>query len=60
MHISSSYVKILGGKNCQPREFPRRGSKAKDVKEKERKRERPKISDYNGQYLSPEPIDGEI
>ena len=35
MHISSSYAKILGETNFQPREFPQSGSKAKDVKEKE-------------------------
>ena len=35
---------------CQPREFPRSGSKAIDVEERE------KVSDFNGQYLSPEPI----
>ena len=29
MHISPSYAKILGETNFQPREFPRRGSKAK-------------------------------
>ena len=34
---------------CHPREFPRSGSKAIDVEERE------KVSDYNGQYLSPEP-----
>ena len=30
MHISSSFVKILGETKFQPREFPRSGSKAKD------------------------------
>ena len=43
MHISSSYTKMLGETNFQPQEFPRSGSKAKDVKERrksERKKER--------------------
>ena len=30
LHISFSYAKILGETNCQPQEFPRSGSKAKD------------------------------
>ena len=34
----SSYAKILGETNVQPREFPRSGSKAKDVKEEEREK----------------------
>ena len=33
MHISSSYAKISGETNFQPREFPRSGSKAKDGKD---------------------------
>ena len=37
----------LGFDNCQPREFPTSGSKAKDIKEKER--ERPKVGNNNGQ-----------
>ena len=48
MHISSSYAKILGETKFQPREFPRSGSKTKDVeREKERKGE--KVSVNNGQ-----------
>ena len=38
LHISSSYAKILGETNFQPREFPRSGSKAKDVEERRRER----------------------
>ena len=34
MHISSSYAKILGETNFQPWEIPRSGSKAKDGREK--------------------------
>ena len=37
--IPSSYAKIRGAGEFQPQEFPRSGSKAKDVKE-ERTRER--------------------
>ena len=37
MHKSSSYAKILGETNFQPREFPQSGSKAKEVKEKKEK-----------------------
>ena len=40
MHISSSYAKILGETNFQPRENPRSGSKAKDGKEKREKKDR--------------------
>ena len=40
------YPKILGKTNFQPREFPRSGSKAKDVKERG---ERPKVGNNNGQ-----------
>ena len=54
LHIHSSYAKILGETNFQPREFPQSGSKAKDVK-KEREKEILKVNDYNGQYLSPAP-----
>ena len=40
LHISSSYAKILGETNFQPREIPRSGSKAKNgEREKERKTE---------------------
>ena len=35
MHISSSYAKILGETNFQPREFPRSRSKEKDGIEQE-------------------------
>ena len=48
MHISSSYAKILGETNFQPRKFPRCGSKAKDG-DKERKEERLNDGDNNGQ-----------
>ena len=44
----------MGEIKFQPREFPWSGSKAEDIKEKEE--ERAKVNDYNGQYLSPEPI----
>ena len=44
LHISSSYVKILGETNFQPLEVPRSGSKAKDGGEK-----RPKVGNNNGQ-----------
>ena len=47
MHISSSYAKILGETNFQPREIPRSGSKAKDGKRKEKKR--PKVGNNKGQ-----------
>ena len=40
LHISSSYATILGETNVHPREFPRRGSKTKDIIERERKREK--------------------
>ena len=55
--MSSSYAKILGETKFQPREFPRSGSNAEDVKEEIRKKRKPMITvnDYNGQYLSPEP-----
>ena len=42
LHISSSYAKILGETNFQPRQFPRNGSKAKD-------RERQNDGNNNGQ-----------
>ena len=48
MHISSSYAKILGEKLFHTWEIPRSGSKAEDG-EKERKKERPKVGDNNGQ-----------
>ena len=44
MHISSSYAKMFGETNFQPREIPRSGSKAKDEKER-----RPKVGNNNGQ-----------
>ena len=37
MHISSSYAKMLEETNFQPREFPRSGSKVKDIEEEEGK-----------------------
>ena len=37
-YVSSSYAKILGETNFQPREFHRSGSKAKDVKEERREK----------------------
>ena len=41
MHISSSYAKMLGETNFQPREIPRIRSKAKD--------EEKKVGNNNGQ-----------
>ena len=38
LHISSSYAKILGETNFQPRELPRSGSKAKDGEKREREK----------------------
>ena len=38
IYLSSSYAKILGKTNFQPQEFPRSGSKAKDVKERKKDR----------------------
>ena len=50
LHLSSSNAKILGETNFRPREFPRSGSKAKDVEEEERKKERrAKVGNNNGQ-----------
>ena len=50
MHISSSYAKILGETNFQPREFPRSGTKAKDgEREKTKKKERLKVGNNNDQ-----------
>ena len=49
MHLSTSYAKILGETNFQPREIPRSGTKAKDGKEKKREKERPKVGNNNGQ-----------
>ena len=48
MHISSSYAKILGETNFQPREIPEVGQKPKTEK-KEREKERAKVGDNNGQ-----------
>ena len=48
MHISSSYAKILGETNFHTREIPGSGSKAEDG-EKERKKERAKVGNNNGQ-----------
>ena len=47
LHISSSYAKILGEKLFRTWEIPRSGSKAKDGEE--RKKERAKVGDNNGQ-----------
>ena len=51
MHISSSNAKILGEKLFHTWEIPRSGSKAEDgeKRENERKRERAKVGDNNGQ-----------
>ena len=49
MHISSSYVKILGGIFFHTREFLRSGSKAKDGEEEEE--ERLNDGDNNGQAM---------
>ena len=53
MHISSSYAKILGEKLFRTWEFLRSGSKAKHggEKKRERKRERAKVGDNNGQAM---------
>ena len=48
MYISSSYAKIWGETNFQPWEITRSGSKAKNG-ERERKKERPKVGNNNGQ-----------
>ena len=37
-YISSSYAKILEETNFQPQNFPRSGSKAKDVEEEEERK----------------------
>ena len=47
LHISSSYAKILGETNFQPREIPRSGSKAKDGERERRRRERERLNDGN-------------
>ena len=47
MHISSSYAKILGDKLFHIWKIPQSGSKAEDGEE--RKRERAKVGDNNGQ-----------
>ena len=49
MHIFSSYAKIWGETNFQPREIPRSGTKAKDGKEKKREKERLNDGNNNGQ-----------
>ena len=49
MHISSSYAKILGEKLFHTWEIPRSGSKAEDGEE--RKRERAKVGENNGQVM---------
>ena len=40
---------MLGKTNFQPREFPQSGSKAKEGEKKERKKERAKVGNNNGQ-----------
>ena len=40
LHTYSSYAKILGETNFHAREIPRSGSKAKDGKEEEKKKDR--------------------
>ena len=47
MHISSSYAKILGETIFAHGRFPEVGQKQKT--KKERKRERAKVGDHNGQ-----------
>ena len=42
LHISSSYVKILGGKLFRKGEFPQSGSKAKNGKKEGKKRRKKK------------------
>ena len=54
LHIFYSYAKILRETNFQPRELPQSGSKAEDVGRKERRKA--KVSDNNGQFITPEPI----
>ena len=49
MDISSSYAKILGETNVQPREIPRSGSKAKDGEKEETEKERLNEGNNNGQ-----------
>ena len=51
MHISSIYAKIMGEKLFRTWKIPRSGSKAEDgeKREKESKKERPKVGDNNGQ-----------
>ena len=46
--MSSSYAKILGETNFQPREIPRSGSKAKGGKERKREKEKKKESLNDG------------
>ena len=47
-YIPSSYAKIWGETKFQPREFPRSGSKAKGVEEKEKERKKTKVGENNG------------
>ena len=45
---------MWGETKFQPREFPKVAQKQKTQKKEEK--ERAKNNDYNGQYLSPEPM----
>ena len=49
LHISSSYAKVWEETKFQPRKFPQSGSKAKDGKEREKKKEKPKVGNNNSQ-----------
>ena len=49
MHISSSYAKILGETNFQPRGDSLKWVKNKNGEEREREKERPKVGNNNGQ-----------
>ena len=46
-HISSNYAKIWGETNFHPREFPRNGSKAIGVEEREREEEEERKKEKN-------------
>ena len=46
LHISSSYAKILGETNFQPRDYLQSGSKAKDGKERKKERKREKERNF--------------
>ena len=59
LDISSSYAKILGETNFQPREFPRSGPKGKDGKREREKKERLKVGNNNGQLRIANAISGD-